>query len=85
MITYIFDKLRSAFGDSQCPLYHRCSGADENSDTCVSYRGRNELGGDRAECYKFFKPIIKAQKGGLISIIAEGIAEGILNAEGEED
>jgi hypothetical protein len=61
MITSILDKIRISLGDSKCPLYHKCPGADEEIDTCVSYRGRNEEG-KRAECYEFFKPIIKTNE-----------------------
>ena len=85
MITYISDKIRMIFGDSTCPLYSKCSGADKDSDTCVSYRGRNELGGDRAECYRLFKPIIRTQKEGLLSRLAEKLAKGLLHIGGLEE
>jgi len=84
MITYISDIIRIMFGDT-CPLYSKCSGADEDSDTCVSNRGRNELGGDRAECYKLFKPSIRAQREGLLSILAGKITNGLLHMGGLEE
>jgi hypothetical protein len=43
MITYLFDKIRISLGDSQCPLYHRCPGADNDNNSCISHRGRNRI------------------------------------------
>jgi len=85
MIIYLWDKLRISFGDSQCPLYHKCPGADNEKDSCVSHRGRDETSGKRKECYEFFKPIIRTQKPNLISKMAGKFAESMLNMKGEKD
>jgi hypothetical protein len=67
MITYMLDRIRISFGDSQCPLYSKCSGADNENDCCASHRGRNEIGGERAECYNFFKVQIRTKEQGLLT------------------
>ena len=85
MITYLLDKIRITTGDSECPLYNKCSGADEENDTCVSNRGRVEIGFERAPCYKLFKSQIRSQKQGLISGLARKIMEGLLHMEGLDD
>ena len=81
MITQGLDRIRIITGNSKCPLSHKCSGYDDDNDNCVTYRGRTEIGGDRAECYNYFKPIIRKQKEGL----AGKIMKGILNMEGLDE
>ena len=78
MITYILDRMRITLGDSECPLSHKCAGHDVGNDNCVSYRGRTEIGGDRAECYRYFKTMIRAQKQGLISKLAGKVTESLM-------
>ena len=86
-LTYFFDIVRITLGDSECPLAKRCSGYDIDGESCVSYRGRDEVRGERAECYRIFKPQIRARKGkeGLLSIISGKIMGGIARAEGIEN
>lgn len=51
LITFFFDRIRITAGDSTCPLYQKCPNRDEDNDCCVTFRGRTEIGGDRAPCY----------------------------------
>ncbi len=74
-----------ACGNSQCPLAKKCSGYDGDNDCCVSYRGRTEVGGERAECYRIFKPQIRAGKEGVLERIFGRVAEGFMKAEGIEE
>jgi len=87
MITYVYvlDSLRIIIGDSECPLKNRCPEYDLSNDCCASHRGRNEVGGERAECYKFFKLQIRSQKQGLASKVAENIMESLSEMEGGEN
>lgn len=85
MITYLFDKIRITFGDSKCPLSHKCPGYDLDNNSCVTYRGREEVGANRAECYKYFKMDVKAQKPGLISRLAEKITKDFMHIGGLEE
>ena len=85
MITYLLDRIRIRLGDSQCPLYNRCQGADNEFDCCVSFRGRDEIGGERTKCYKLFKPQIRKEKQGIFSGLASKFAQGILHVGGLED
>lgn len=55
MITYILDRIRIIVGNSECLLAHKCSGYDISNDSCVTYRGRTEIGENRTEGYKYFK------------------------------
>jgi hypothetical protein len=84
MITYLSDKLRMAIGDSQCPLRERCPGYDSENNCCASYRGRQEPGGNRAECYLNFKPQISAGKIGILERILGGIVGVFMKVEGAD-
>jgi len=85
MITNILDKIRITLGDSKCPLSHKCPGYDLENDCCSSYKGRIESLGDRAECYNYFKPLIKSQKQGLLSKLAEKITTGFIHIGGLDE
>lgn len=64
-LTYLFDKIRIIFGDSECPLARKCDkynlGYDSESSTCVSTRGRTE-DEKRAPCYILNKSKVRLQK-----------------------
>jgi len=77
--------MRITLGDSECPLSHKCAGYDVDNDNCVSYRGRTEIGGDRAECYKYFKTMIRAQKQILPNKLAEKVMGWFMNMEGLDE
>jgi len=84
-LTYISDRIRITLGDSECPLGKKCPGYDGENGCCVSYRGREEIGGGRAECYKLFKPQIRAQRAGLLEMLAGKITAGFQHIGGEKD
>ena len=84
-LTYVLDRIRISLGDSECPLGEKCPGYDSENGCCASYRGRKDVGGNRAECYKLFKPQIRAQRAGLLEKLAGGIATGFQHIGGEED
>jgi len=88
-LTYIFDRARIMFGDSECPLGHRCPGYGGDNDSCSSYRGRTDTMGERAQCYSYFKPQIRERKRngkeGFLEKIAGKIATGIMKVEGIDD
>jgi len=83
MITYLLDMLRIRIGDSECPLKKRCPGYDLSNDSCASNRGRDEVGGERAECYGFFK--LKIKKQGILSRLSERSVKGIMHIGGLEE
>ena len=82
MITYLLDRMRISFGDSKCPLAKKCRGYDNEQDSCVTYRGRNEIGGDRTQCYEFFKADIRIKKQSLISKVGGKIMVGFMQIGG---
>ncbi len=90
-ITYFFDELRICFGDSKCPLSGRCFMYDAELSPCVSYRGRIDLGEERAPCYSVMKQQIKTrkqmtnQKESLFGRILGWSVRKVLKAEGLEE
>lgn len=88
-ITFFFDKIRIAFGDSKCPLCQKCSQQEDDNDCCVTFRGRIEIGGDRTPCYFSNKMRIrdseKKKKIGILSKILRPIVSLILSIGGERE
>jgi len=78
-ITFFFDKLRITTGDSECPLYQKCPQREEDNDCCVSFRGRMEIGGDRASCYFLNKKWIRNSEKGNKTGVLKRVFRPILN------
>ena len=88
-ITFFFDKLRITFGDSECPLCQKCPQQEDDNDCCVTFRGRIEIGGDRAPCYfpnkMWIRNSEKKNKIGILGKILRPILNLFLSIGGERE